>query len=485
MRSARCLAVAVLCLASASASAGQDAAAAPQAPAQQTAGQQPLNPSQELAKEEPEGGALQVGPAELRVGGYLGLTAVHRSTAGGGGVGTDFESIPYPDTLEGNVSETRFSAQQSRITLRVDAPVPEKPEEPRGRWPHFKRLSGYFEMDFNGTTPGTVAVTSSSLGLRLRHAFGAVQYGDSFFLAVGQAFSLMTPSKDQLSIWPGDVEMSTAVDTNYLVGLIWTRSPQVRLAWRPSRRFNWAVSAENPEQQIGASLVKLPECCASDIEAQYNIGSNELSVPNLMPDLATRVAFNPTRALHVDAGAVVRAFRHTIKPYDSSFTELGGGVSVNLRVNATSSTKLIGQSAFGSGLGRYVGGVVPDAVFRRDGSISLLATTSWVGGVEQKLGSAWSLGGYYSGVSIANDYSADANGEYIGYGFPGSPNSNNKRIGEITATLGLQVAKSETRGSVQLAIQTSWLSRTPWDRSSGPATADMLAFFAQLRYNLP
>ncbi|HJZ73556.1 MAG TPA: hypothetical protein VKE51_17560 [Vicinamibacterales bacterium] len=468
------------------AGAGQDAAATPQAPAQQTApGQQPLNPSQELAKEQPEGNALQVGPAELRIGGYLGLTGIHRSTNGGGGTGTDFESLPYPDTLEGNVSETRFSAQQSRISLRVDADVPEKPEAPTRRWPRFKKLAGYFEMDFSGATPGAVAVTSSSVGLRLRHAFGAVQYGDSFFLGAGQAFSLMTPSRDQLSIWPGDVEMSTAVDSNYLVGMIWTRSPQLRLAWRPSRRFNWAFSAENPEQQIDGSLVTLPGCCARDIEAQYNTGSNELSVPNLMPDLTTRVAFNPSRALHVDAGGVLRVFRHTVTPYDSTFKDVGGGASANLRVSATSSTKLMLQSAFGSGLGRYVGGIVPDAVFRRDGSISLLGTTSWVGGVEQKLGTNWSLGGYYSGVSVDRDYSTDADGAYIGYGFPGSPNSNNRKVTEITATLGLQVAVSETRGSVQLAVQTSWLSRTPWDRNGGPASADMFAFFAQLRYNLP
>ena len=122
----------------------------------------------------------------------------------------------------------------------------------------FHRLSGYFEMDFAGATPGNVAVTTSGVGFRLRLAFAEVQYGQTFFLAAGQAFSLMTAPKDQLSIWPADVELSQAVDLNYVAGMVWTRSPQLRLTWRPSTRFNWAVSVENPEQQLGKGLVTLP-----------------------------------------------------------------------------------------------------------------------------------------------------------------------------------------------------------------------------------
>ena len=288
--------------------------------------ERPLNPTQEVAGEVAEGPALPVGAAQLRIGGYLGVTGLYRSTNGGGGTGTSFASIPYKDTLQGNVSESRLTAQASRITLRVDADFPE--DRPR-----FRKLGGYFEMDFNGAVSGTIAVTSTSAGFRLRHAFAEVQYSDSFYMGVGQAFSLMTPQKDQVSMWPSDVEMSQAVDTNYLAGMVWGRIPQFRLAWRPSRTFNWAFSLENPEQQLGTSMVTLPLCCASDLDAQYNTGSDELNVPNLMPDIVTRVALNPTKAVHVDVGGVFRVFRHTVKPYDDTFKDVGGGASVNARVN--------------------------------------------------------------------------------------------------------------------------------------------------------
>ena len=472
-------ATAVLCFLFTSISAGQDVSTTPTPQAQQVpAPPRPANPTQEIAGEKPEGPALEVGPARLRIGGYLGVTGIYRSTNIGGGIGTSFATIPYTDTVQGNVSETRLSAQSSRISLRVDAEFP----EPDTR---FRRLAGYFEMDFNGSTPGAVAVSSTSVGLRLRQAFAEVQYGRAFFLAAGQAFSLMTAPKDQLSVWPSDVELSQAVDSNYLVGLIWDRVPQVRFTWRPSTRFNWAVSVENPEQQLGNGLVTLPECCASDIETQYNIGSNELEVPNLAPDIVTRVVFNPITAVHLDIGGVIRVFRHSVHPYTDDFKEVGGGASINARFNVTAGTKLWLQSAFGSGLGRYIGGLVPDAAFRSDGSISTIATTSWVGGVEQKVSDRVSLGGYYSGVNSDDNFYSDAGGNYIGFGFPGASNSNNRTIVEVTGTGSYQFVKSPDRGSGQLSLQVSWLSREPWSQGNAPASANAVMFFAQIRYNLP
>jgi hypothetical protein len=473
------MATVAFCVSTASIGAGQEVpnTTVDPAPAQQPAGApQRVNPTQEIAKEQPEGPALEVGPAQLRIGGYLGLTGIFRSTNSGGEPGTSFASIPYEDTVQGHVSEARLSAQPSRISLRVDADYP----EPR---PRFRRLSGYFEMDFNGTTPGNVAVTSSSVGFRLRHAFAEVVYGETLFLAAGQAFSLMTSPKDQISIWPSDVELSQAVDTNYLAGLIWDRAPQFRVTWRPSARFNWAASLENPEQQLGAEVVTLPACCADDIEAQYRTGDDELGVPNLMPDVVTRVAVN-AGSFHVDVGGVMRVFRHTIRPYDTSFKDVGGGASIQVRFNAAT-TKLYLQTAFGSGLGRYAGGLVPDVAFRADGSIRTIGTISWVGGVEPRISDRLALGGYYSGVKSDDTFDLDADGRYIGYGFPGASNSNNRSVQEVTGTAAYQVAQSRDRGSVQLNLQASWLTRKPWSVHGGMASAKAFMFLAQIRYNLP
>ena len=439
-----------------------------------------FNPSQEVASEVPEGPPVMVGPAELRFGGYLGIVGIFRDANAGGGTATSFASIPYADTLQGNVSETRLTAQPSRLSIRADANVTEGQAR-------FKRLSGYFEMDFNGNVPGTAGVTSTSVGLRLRHAFGEAQYRQSWFLAVGQTFTLMTPQKSQLSSWPSDVEMSQAVDTNYLAGMPWGRIPGVRVTWRPSRRFNWAFAVENPEQELGTDLVKLPACCSSDIDAQYNTGSQGLQVPNLMPDLHSRVALNGGDRWHLDAGGVFRVFRHELQPYNAGHDErrVAGGVSANVNFRVGAGTKLIGQFSTGSGIGRYIGGLVPDAAFTPDGGIEPIRTRSYVVGVEQSLRRALSLAGYFSGVESDARAFVDDGGVYIGFGYPGSPNSNNGSIREATATFGWRPFQSPDRGSVQLNTQLSWLERKPFDRGTGPPSADMFMLQVQLRYNLP
>ena len=113
-------------------------------------------------------------------------------------------------------------------------------------------------------------------------------------------------------------------------------------------------------------------------------------------------------------------------------------------------------------MGRYIGGLVPDLTFTADSSIQPLWTTSWVSGVEQKVSSVVSLAGYYSGVDTKDGAHIDTDGHYIGYGYPGSSNSNNMRIEELTFTSSLLAFKTSNRGSAQINLQASWLEREAW-----------------------
>ena len=84
---------------------------------------------------------------------------------------------------------------------------------------------------------------------------------------------------------------------NYQAGLVFTRNPELRFVWHPSKQFAWAVSVDNPDQYAGgnggsASII-LPTALAStsSYEGELDYGSgNTLSTPNVAPDDRAEIA---------------------------------------------------------------------------------------------------------------------------------------------------------------------------------------------------
>jgi hypothetical protein len=65
---------------------------------------------------------FKIGGAEFTPLGFMDFTSVYRSTDVGSGIGTNFNSIPFNGLSPvGPLSELRFSAQNSRVGIRVDA----------------------------------------------------------------------------------------------------------------------------------------------------------------------------------------------------------------------------------------------------------------------------------------------------------------------------------------------------------------------------
>ncbi len=179
-----------------------------------------------------------------------------------------------------------------------------------------------------------------------------------------------------------------------------------------------------------------------------------------------------------------RVFRHTVKPYDEDFKTVGGGASINARADAKK-TRFIGQFAFGAGLGRYIGGLVPDVTFTADSSIQPLGTTSWVAGVEQQVSSIVSLAGYYSGVTTDAAAHLDTDGRYIGFGFPGSSNfeqQTGRRADVHELAAGVQDDRPRFGADQSAGLLARTRALVAHDR---PRVGVHVCFFAQVRYNLP
>ena len=118
------------------------------------------------------------------------FTAVSRDANMASGIATNFGAVPFSNTVNGNLHEHQFGAQNSRLGLRFDTKV------------KAATLLGYLETDFLGIVPGNVAVSANSDTLRLRLFWADLRKGKFEFLA-GQSWSLLTPNRKGLSPLPG------------------------------------------------------------------------------------------------------------------------------------------------------------------------------------------------------------------------------------------------------------------------------------------
>jgi hypothetical protein len=161
-------------------------------------------------------------------------------------------------------------------------------------------------------------------------------------------------------------------------------------------------------------------------------------------------------------------------------------VQFGANVEAFKGVRLITTNFWSDGGGRYLFGQAPDLIVRNDGSLSLIHAGGTVDGVEATIKNTV-LYGYYGGVYIGRDSAYDANGKsLIGYGYTGSPNSQNRAINEVTFGFNQTMWRDPRYGAINVMGQYEWLERDPWFVALGSpkATHDSTIYF-NVRYSLP
>jgi hypothetical protein len=457
------------------------AAQAPKAP--------PANPCEAV----PEGQA----PAFIRLGstclvpiGFMDLTAVWRDKNAGSSMGSNFGSVPYNNTVNGNLSEFRFTPQNSRIGFRFD-----------GDWKgaHF---IGYNEFDFNGTSGSNgIAVSNGAFVPRLRLYWVDVRKGKIEFLA-GQSWSMLTPNRTGISALPGNLFYTQVVDINYMAGLTWTRQPGMRVLFHPSEKVTFGFSAENPDQYAGGSAggsgITLPAAFASLSNAQLDVaqnvsaGQNILTQPTVTPDFIAKLALDPSSRFHFEIGGIERNFK-TVNPslLSQHFTATGGGLLAGVNAEVVKNIRLISTNYWSDGGGRYLFGQAPDLIVHANGTLSLVHSGGTIDGFEAR---TWKnnlllyayYGGIYIGRNVAIDTTAASGHPPVGYGYTGSPNSQNRAINEVTFGFNQTLWANPRYGAINAMGQYEWLSRVPWFVAVGApkGTHDNTIYF-NLRYTLP
>lgn len=425
---------------------------------------------------------FKIGGAEFSPLGFLDLTSVYRSTDVGSGIGTSFGSIPFNGTSPaGQLSELRFSAQNSRIGLKVDSN------------PGDFKVRGYLEADFLGNAAANLQIGSHSDTLRMRLYWVDVRRGKWEVLA-GQSWSMMTPNRVGISPMPGDIFYSQDMDTNYQNGLVWLRTPGVRLVFHATDNVTWGFALEDPEQYTGG-LVTFP---AGFNTSQVDDAGGNSKTPNKAPDIESKLAFDTHpngggRNFHVEIAGIYRAFRLNT-PGLGNVTKSGGGGSINANLELFKNFRLIANTFWSDGGGRYIFQLGPDFTVNVNGAgnfvPSPLHAGSGIGGFEYTIKKSL-LYAYYGGVYFGRDFQQVTAGPpptFTGYGYPGSNSSQNRTIQEGTIGLNQTLWSDKKYGDLKLLTQISYLSRNPWSTTGTPgnaASAHLGMSFVDLRYDLP
>ena len=371
-----------------------------------------------------EGNAV---PPYLRLGnvcitpiGFMDLTAAWRDKNAGSGIGTNFGSIPYNNSVPAaKNSEFHASPQNSRIGFRID-----------GNWKDVHFI-GYNEFDFlSSAVPTSATVSNGAFVPRIRLYWVDARKGKLEFLA-GQSWSMLVPNRTGLSALPADLFYSQVIDVNYMAGLTWTRQPGVRVIFIiRSDKIAFGVSFENPDQYIGGSAGGSGITASSQPSPTSRLTRKQTTppptlqrtTPAVMPDIIGKIAFDPNSRVHFEMAGLISTFK-VYNPLTNTYsTTAGRGGSINANFELVKGFRLVTNNFYGAGeaAGICLARRLMSRSLGADGtSRNECPSAGFVEGFELTMKN-WQWYTYYGDIYINKDVLLDANGKtLIGYGYRG------------------------------------------------------------------
>src|ERR1700722_11320332 len=221
-------------------------------------------------------GAIKLGDAVLTPGGFVDFENIFRTTNTQSNIATNFAAIPFSNTALGSTSESRSTAQFSRLNFKIED--------------HFRGTDflGYVEGDFSGNSAPNVYQSVNGLTNRLRLYFGYARRG-KWVIVGGQTWSWLTPNREGIGPIPSDLAITYNEDQNLAVGVPYTRAAEFRVAYHVNDHWAIGVGIENSNQFIG-NYVALPVGFSS-ISSQFDNNANA-GAANLMPDILGKTTYD-------------------------------------------------------------------------------------------------------------------------------------------------------------------------------------------------
>ena len=432
--------------------------------------------------------SFKLGDAVITPGGFVDFENIFRTTNTHNNIATAFGAIPFSNTAQGHVTEFRTTAQYSRLSLKVTDSF------------SGNDVTGYVEGDFSGNDSPGVYQSVNGHTNRLRLYFMQLRRGKWEFVG-GQTWSWLTPNRAGIGPMPSDLATTYNEDQNTGVGLPYTRAAEFRVAYHPNEHWAMGVGIENPNQFIG-DFVALPTAFTSAISSQLDNG-NQIGAANPFPDILSKVAYDTKIAgkhLHAEATGLLTGAHVSVLPIAGksfkSHPATGGGGQIAINYELFRNLSFLANAFWSEGGAHYLLGTGPQLVIRPDSAgsdvvISMVHSGAGSAGFEWNASQKTAFAAYYGADYFQRNFFADTtNSQHpdtvIGYGGPGSPNTNNRAIQQATFDWIQTFWKHPKYGALQFYTQYSYLTRAPWYVAPGmPKNAHLSMVYAGFRYILP
>jgi uncharacterized protein YukE len=421
-------------------------------------------------------GTLQLGAIRLKPGGFAEGAAIYRTRNTVADIPTQFNNIPFKNSPLAHEQEFRGSARQSRFSLLGTADV-----DPT------THLAIYFESDFLAAGVTSNSRESNSYVARLRQGYGTIdldRYG--LHILAGQSWTMLTTNTSGIA--PRSEDLPPTIDSQFVPGFDWIRTPQARVVEKFSDAVSAGISFESPQAVFPPSPFAAPAGVNVNNPGDGAFLNNTTTYSNdIMPDIIGKVAFDPGWG-HYEVKGLVRMFSDRANGKTNYTWGYGGGAAASLPL-IPKYLDLQLSGLVGAGIGKYGTSLLPDVALSSDNSlVAIPAAHGFVGlvgnpwaGTQLYLYGGWEHAERAGAASIA------------GYGSPTLVNTGcniegstvcqaeTKDIRQVTGGIWQDIFKGSF-GRVAVGLQGSYTVRQAFNGvGGGPITNEGIAM-ASFRY---
>ena len=461
----------------------------------------PTTVADAVDKVKPKTDGIYFKGVKITPGGFLEAANVYRQHATANDISTALNTIPFPQTRQGHLSEDKFTPRQSRISGLVEG----KPNSDI-------TLSMYGEFDFQGAAQSSNSNETNGFVLRIRHLYGAIDWADSgWHFMAGQSFSLVT--LDSKGITPRNEVTPSTIDGQYTVGFTWTRQPGVRITKDLFDKSVWlAVAAENPQTTFSGTVpsgvistinngqgffagdtgtLATTTNSSGAVTAVSGVAPATQSL-NHVPDFIAKAAVEEDVAghhIHAEVFGMARSFYEQLASFKTNDITTGAFGAGLLAQVVPGWFDFQASGLTGKGIGRYGSGQLPDATYNTNGHIEpIQETIALLGGT---LHATKTLDFYgYGGEEHENRAAYGS----IGYGNPLANNSGceiqastlacsgNTKLLEELSTGFWQRLYVGPWGQARFGLQYSYIERNAFSGVGGAPAAHENMIYTSFRY---